>query len=312
MFRRIVLATFLTSLSMFFLQSSVYAQGFNIEFSPAKINLTLEAGKIHKEIFTIGNYSDVDRVFNLYVRDFVVRNEEGGPEFLEDTEQEGSQYSLKNWVTLPFNEVRVAAGDTREVTVTINVPQDAEPGGHYAALFVETDAPSDAPSGSSVGAVGRIASLMLVGVPGDVLEDLNVVEFSTDQKIFYADAPTVEVTTRLENKGSVHGIPTGALFIRGGLSGTNQTVIFNQAQAAVLPGAPARKITETFVLEKNGPIPPMGKFTIELLGRYGTAEQELSATYTFWVIPITFLLASLAVVVVIAFVGWRVFLSFKK
>lgn len=296
---------------MFGFGSKVEAQNFDIEVSPAKVNISGVPGESVTQVFRVGNYSDADRVFSLSIKDFTVSSEEGSPKFLDKDEENDTSFSLRDWVTVPSQEIRVPSGSVREVEIVIQIPENAEPGGHYAAFFVQTEVPGDSDARTGVGAVGQIASLMLVTVPGDVVEELSVDDFRVSQKIYLESSPEIEIVTRILNTGNVHVIPTGALFIRGGINALDKTVIYNQAQGAVLPGAPARKISEKFVMDKDGFIPVMGRFEVDLVARAGLTGQEIIGHETFWIIPLKFLAVVSGLVLVALFLLWRVVVSFR-
>lgn len=292
--------------------SVAHAQGLNVEVSPGKINRMVEPGEMLVQTFRVGNYSDSDRTFYIYAQDFTVSSTSGAPSF--DTAQVDPRYSLSQWISLPSDRVFVPAGEVRTVDVTIRVPEAAEQGGHYGAFFVQTDDPSfiDQQEGSVIGSVGRIASLMLITVPGDVVEDVAVDQFQTDQKIYWNSAPDIAFTAMLKNNGTVHAIPTGAVFLSGGIAFKGQNVIFNKEQGAVLPGAPERHIVEKVQLRKTSLVPPMGKFDAQFLAKYGVGNGELAAGATFYVIPVKFLAGLFAVIFVVLFVFYRAFLSFGR
>lgn len=298
--------------TIFFLKAN--GQGYNIEVSPGKSNLTIEAGKSFTQKFRIGNYSGAKRTLYIYVQDFTVVNEQGTPTFFEnDLEgEESRRFALSSWVQLPFDSIELDNNQVAEVEAIITVPQDAEAGGHYGAFFVQTEQPDQ--QGTAVSSIGRIASLMLVNVPGDIQEKITILEATTDKKVYTEENPKITFTTLLKNEGNVHGIPVGAFSITGGFGSKTKSVIFNQDQGAVLPGTPERRISESFTLSKHegSLIPPIGKFSIDLISRYGTSNLPLETTVFFWLLPIKFIAVAALVIVVGAFLIYRALVSFKK
>lgn len=312
----VFLAICIVSLFIYLGHGKVFGQeanGFNIEVSPGKVNLSITPGDNYVQTFRIGNYSGSTKTFYIYVRDFTVINEEGTPSFFENGQlsEEAQKFALSQWVQLPSESVVIENNQTKEINATISVPENAEAGGHYGAFFVQTQAPGA--TGTAVESIGRIASLMLVNVPGDVTENITITKAQTDKQIYWQDNPNIQFTTYLKNEGNVHGIPVGAFNISGGYGAKNKSVIYNQDQGAVLPGAPERKISESFKLDKKGSvIPPIGKFTIDLVARYGTDNLPLETTINFWLLPAKFIAVSLLSAIVILFVLWRAIVSFRK
>ena len=286
--------------------------GFNIEVSPGKINVAVEPGQAFSQTFRIGNFSGTTQTLFIYVEDFTVVNEEGTPTFFPNGEldEEASRFALSQWVELPTDSLTLENNQVTEIEALIDVPADAEAGGHYGAFFVQTDRPEA--EGTNIGSIGRIASLMLVNVPGDVAEEIVIDEAFTVKPIYFEENPEIEFVTMLENKGNVHGIPVGAFSITGGIASKQKSVIYNQNQGAVLPGAPIRRISETFTLEKEGLVPPMGKFTIDLISRYGTENLPLETTIFFWLIPAKFIAISVLIALIVLFVIWRALVSFRR
>ncbi|OGC45455.1 hypothetical protein A2V49_03395 [candidate division WWE3 bacterium RBG_19FT_COMBO_34_6] len=288
--------------------------GFNIELSPGKVNLSVDPGKSYVQKFSIGNYSGAKRTLYIFMQDFTVFNETGTPTFFENknTQNEDlAKFSLSQWVKLPTDKIELENNEVKEVEATITIPENAEAGGHYGAFFVQTESPEN--QGTAIASIGRLVSLMLVNVPGDVKEDIRITKAYTDKQIYFNDNPQVELITYLKNEGSVHGIPLGAFYVGGGYGGKNRSFIYNQDQGAVLPGAPERKLSQSFTLEKAGAIvPPIGKFTIDLVARYGSKNFPIETTIIFWLLPIKFIAAASLTIIIGAFILWRALVSFKK
>ena len=290
------------------------AAGSNIELSPAKINVSIDPGQEYTQTFRIGNYSGSTQKLFIFMKNFTVINEEGTPNFYEydQLDEEARKFALSQWVELPYDSVEIPDKEVVEVEALIKVPADAEAGGHYGAFFVQTQAPES--EGTAIGSVVQITSLMLINVPGDIEENIVITEAFTDKSVYLDEDPTIAFTTLLKNKGSVHGIPVGAFYVSGGRGAKNKSIIYNQSQGAVLPGAPERKIVETFQLSKEDGsfIPPIGKFTIELVSRYGTSNLPLETTALFWMLPAKFIAVTTLASIIAIFVIWRAFKSFKK
>lgn len=321
--RKIILSSIFLSIfslaSFFVYKEYVNAQqgetGYTVELSPAKVNLTIEPGETFEQEFRIGNYSGEKKTFYVYVQDYTVINEQGTPTFFENNyaeDPEANRYALSQWLNVPLESITLDNNQVGTINVAIEIPENAEAGGHYGAFFVQTDSPQRE-DGTAIGSIGRIASIMLVNVPGDINEEIVITEAYTDKQIYWIDEPTVEFVTMLKNEGNVHGIPIGAFNIGGGMGFKNRSVIYNQAQGAVLPGAPERMISESFTMKKDGLVPPIGKFTVDLIARYGTTEPlPLETTIFFWVLPIKFITITVLGTIVVLFIVWRALVSFKK
>ncbi|MCB9823623.1 hypothetical protein H6802_01570 [Candidatus Nomurabacteria bacterium] len=290
------------------------AQALNIELSPAKNNFNIEQGKTYEKKLRLGNYSGSKKTLYIYARDFLVLSNDGTPTFIENQEEEGSNtYSLRTWITFAQDVVELEDNETIEIPYTITVPQNATTGGHYAAIFVQSEKP-DANEGSRVGTIGRVASLILTTVPGEIEENASIVDFKTNKKFYFVENPEIEFSTTIKNSGNVHIIPTGAIFIEGNRFFPPINTIFNQSQSTMLPESPDRSFSEKTTITKRGLVPPMGKIQANILLKYGTTERlnTMEADTTFWLIPLKFLLTVLLGVLLSLFILWRAALSFKK
>jgi hypothetical protein len=302
------------ALIFIFFPLKVFSAGLDVEFSPVKINETVRPGESLVKTFKVFNASYTEGTFYTDIQDFKVSSELGSPTFFEGIANPDARYSLRSWLEVEEEfkkSITVPARSFGSFEVTIDVPENAEAGGHYAAVFLQT-APPASEGNTSVSSVGRIASLLLINVPGEVDESLVVEDFSTNKEIYFEGNPRVLFSTHLKNEGTVHAIPTGAFFISGGSYFRPRSVLYNINQLAVMPGAPPRKITESFVMEKEGLIPPFGKFEVILLANYGSAGQDVEKTLTFWVLPAKFFLVVFIALVGGVFVLWRVLLSFRR
>ena len=279
---------------------------YNIEVSPIKTIIELDRGEEHQLALRVGNQTAEEQTFFLKVNDFIVEDEQGSPQFLEPGAQRDTSHSLSEWLRLSTERLVVSAGSTEVFTVTISVPENAEPGGHSAGGILETVQGQDmvGEDGGAINAIGRIASPILVSVPGAVTESLELTSLSTNKRIYWEGNPTVKMRVALANTGNVHVSPTGAFFITGGFAAEPTSLSFNQAGALVLPNSPERVINDKVTLGGRYPlIPPFGRFTAEFTARYGADSQAIGDTASFWVLPIRFMLLLLvALLVAVIFV----------
>lgn len=313
-------------------QRKTMAQGFNLEVSPAKVNIQLTPGETYTQTFRVSNYSGAPKSFSIYTQDFTVADQTGKPLFL-DQEDLKYPYSLSKWINLEETQIEVADEEVKEVEVKIEVPENAEAGGHYAAFIVQTGSPledtTEAESaGTGIGAVGRIAALILGNVSGDIVEDLDVVSFKTDKTIYYEHNPNITFTAEVQNKGNTHLVPTGAIFLEGGSNYTNNAVIFNNKLAAILPDTPARLIKEYTQLKSESAVPAFGKVNATLLLKYQNSTRdnsnsgntpttednrnEITVQTSFWLIPRNFVVGIVLGGLVMTFLIWRTLVSFLR
>ena len=93
------------------------------------------------------------------------------------------------------------------VTIPFLCQTFLQPGGHFGAIIVNTEAVQFEQTGPAV--VQEVGPLLLVRVPGDITESAEIVEFKSDSGL-YQSGP-VEFTTRVRNTGNVHFKPKGTI-----------------------------------------------------------------------------------------------------
>lgn len=146
--------------------------------------------------------------------DFIAWDDSGTPKFVPLEDQVNGEYSMSNWIVIEDQNITLAPGESREINFSINIPNNAEPGGHYAAIFFSPWVPG----GSQVAVVQRLWVLILVNVPGDVKIAGDVTKFelgTKEEKTFTPNTkfPTLPVVfqTTFENSGNIHLKPTGKI-----------------------------------------------------------------------------------------------------
>ena len=213
-----ILASLAAFIFVFCLAPTSFAAGITI--SPPKFEFDANPGQIIRGVIKITNTDTDTLMLTPSVQDFVASGETGQPKFV-DAKDSDKAISLGNWVNVNGNKIVTATPKKiAEVPFTITVPSDAEPGGHYGAIFF---AP---PAGSGqVGVAQRIGALVLVRVKGDINESGKLDIFGTYDKslegeklhetsanTFYSALP-VNFTVRYQNTGNIHFKPTGKIEI---------------------------------------------------------------------------------------------------
>ena len=248
--------------------------------TPSNFELSITQGQTVTKTVRFINQSTNDTSVTVDTRNFTAQGEEGSINLTEDD----TTYSLAKWITVTPPEFSVPAGKTKEVTFTLTVPENAEAGGHFGSLIFSTGGKTN-PNDSGAAVAQEIASLILVKVPGDVVEDASVESFKTNS-MFYEFGP-VEFSTRVKNNGGVHIKPTGDILITD-MFGHKMTVPFNGSN--VLPGA-GRHMTTNWDSHFL-----IGKYTAEMITAYGAENKNLYATTEFYAFPVRYGLVGLAII----------------
>lgn len=187
--------------------AQVLASGF--EVSPIKFELSQKPGESITKTLKIKNSEDkaVDIAFDF--ADFTYRDESGQVAIIDGGAQD-TTYSMKNWVQTPegFN---LGAKEEKEFTISMRIPEDAPPGGHYGTMFIYPKIPNSKDGKPSVGTITKIGVLFIVRVEGEVKEEVGIASF-----VAYKDTAspnTLYLETFLTNSGNVHVRPKGKIFL---------------------------------------------------------------------------------------------------
>lgn len=192
---------------------------------------------------------------------------DGAPRFLEDGSLDRTE-SLANWITFDKDIITLSGpGETAEVTFTINVPEDAQPGGKYAAVFLNNK-DGDIETGnltqkglSGFGLNASVGPLIFLTVDGDIKTNLELVDVYTtnikDKKASLFFNPPINIVVSFKNTGNIHVMPRGRVYIyRSGNFLSNPVASFdlNQSGGVVLPNTTREYIipwTDSFILTEK-------------------------------------------------------------
>lgn len=285
-------------------------ESITLSISPTLFDMSAEPGQSWQSNLRVVNVNKSDLTVYVEVVNFAPRGEGGDGRFIPVIDGGTDKATLAEWFTITSEPVVVPAEQSKDIPFTVNVPTDASPGGHFAAILVGTR-PIDKKDGESrIQTAQMVTSLFFAKVAGEVIESGSVREFSTEET--YLDSPEVTFLLRFENKGNVHLQPQGEIKIYNmwgherGILPINQYTNFGN----VLPLS-VRK----FVLSWKGEwsISEIGRYkAIATLG-YGTdARQFTSAETYFWVIPFKLISGILlGLLLFFATISWLVRLYIK-
>jgi len=186
----------------------------DIILGPTKTEFFLDPGETATKEIMITNRTGQTLRFQIEIEDFVgSRDPSQSIVLLGD--QKGP-YSLKDWLVPEIKEFTLEHGQRIYLPIKISIPQDAEPGGRYGAVFAAalppdpmTEEQKEAAKGQ-VGIVSRAGSLFFVKVKGDVTEEGYLKSLST--KNYYEKGP-INFQLLFENNGSIHLVPYGIIEI---------------------------------------------------------------------------------------------------
>jgi len=289
---------FLTFFITKFVSAAIEGEGLTI--SPPISELTIDEGD--SLIQTIRLTNPTDKLVEVYPRvmNFRAAGEGGEPDFYDEGD-DASKFSLAKWISFNQSKIALAPEQVVEFKYTINVPQGAEPGGHYGVIFFATQPPENKINSSQVSLGSMIGSLILAKVPGQIVEKAFIEDFKTDKKI-YITSP-VKTNLRISNLGNVHFKPYGSITISGWYQSPKNKININEQKGNVLPDS-----TRKFTNEVKFSPWSFGYFKALAEITYGENEKILLAEYGFWLVPVWLIVLIVILPIVIVYF----FLKYKK
>jgi hypothetical protein len=282
--------------------------GQALEIAPPVINLSADPGQTIKTQILLRNVSKGTLIVSGQANDFVAAGEDGTPKVLLNEEPTSNNpYSLKNWVNPPAS-LTIAAREIKTMEITINVPSNASPGGHYGVIRFTATAPSLQGTGVSLSA--SLGSLILLSVNGNVKESLAIKEFSATHggktgSLF--ESGPINFLVRLTNNGNVHEQPVGQVIVKNMFGKKIASTNVNLPPKNILPQSTRRFIApldKTVIGDKK----LFGRYTANLTVTYGKNKQTTTSSLVFWVIPIK-TVAILITFLILLFFALRYFIK---
>jgi hypothetical protein len=258
--------------------------GEALEIAPPVIYLSVNPGQTIKTQIFLRDISSGPLVVGGEANDFTAAGEDGTPKIILNNEDNNNPYSMKAWVVAPVS-LNLVPKEVKTMDITINVPKDASPGGHYGIIRFTATPPSLKSSGVSLST--SLGALMLVTVSGPVSEKLSIAEFSVNHNGKTGDvfqSGPLNFVQRIKNEGNVHEQPTGRVAITDMFGRKVANVNMNLPPRNILPVS-TRKFQEPLDKAVIGKRKLFGRYSATLTVTYGKNKQTVSSSLVFWVIP---------------------------
>lgn len=287
-----------------------------ITVSPPIMEIAAKRGDVITNSIKVTNDSNVEQTYYISVERFVAEGDQGAAAFIPDS----SPMELPSWIQFSTLQVTVGPDERKVVPFSITVPPNADPGGHYASIFLSTTPPAPR-GGSQVSIGGRLGVLLLLRVDGQVNESALINSFSAKKGA--VSALPVTFSVKVQNQGNVHLKPRGNVTITNSFGRVVAVVDVNAQGSNVLPQS-SRELTASWVKNPNAVAGAnssfwakyrqekanfaFGKYTADLSMVYGATNKPLSANASFWVIPwrvMTINLILIAIIAVLLVIGVR-------
>ncbi len=275
------------------------AGGNGLRVSPVRSDITVNPGQTKVVTITVTNITSTPASLQAVINDFTANsNETGEPSIILNSNTFAKSHSLKRFITAVPN-FTLQPGEQKNVSVTIKVPADAAGGGYYGAIRFAPATPGAA--NQTVSLAGSVGSLILATVPGDIKDQLSIASFDARSgdhpRSLFTSHNGITAVVRFQNEGNVQEQPFGKILLkdRSGKILAQYEVNSVDPRGNVLPDS-IRKFTVP--LDKVG---TFGIFKLDGNFGYGSNGQLLSASTTFYVVPLIAVILFIALVAVMAF-----------
>lgn len=297
--------------------------------SPLPISLQTTPGSTVTTDIRVQQNGASTQELQVTLMKFGAYGDSGRPQLMD----RGPNDSYFNWVS--FSETKFAAAPNvwQDIKMTIHVPKSAAFDYYYAVVFSRVgDNARQTGDTNSIQGGSAVLVLLTAQVPW-AKQSMSLTSFTAAHKIFEFLPATFSV--KFSNTGNIHLVPQGDIFIT---QGNKQiaSLDINSEQGNILPntyraypvqwtdGFPHYEIKTAggkVLLNKDGtdkmqltwnngsagsstivPHLRFGEYTASLVAAYQNAQGvdvPLTASLTFWVIPWRFLLAVLAILLLV-------------
>ena len=139
-----------------------------IAVSPHTFELEVERSEIIENKIRVLNQSEIPIPMMIRVVDFTASEETG--QMIFDEEGQDPSFAARFWIKIENPNFILDPNETEEVKFKVEIPENAEPGGHYAVALFEPKLPSFYFEKGAVQAIPKIGVLFLFKVKVEGLE----------------------------------------------------------------------------------------------------------------------------------------------
>jgi hypothetical protein len=276
----------------------------SVKIQPSIIEERADPGKDFNGKLTATNTGATSQTYNVVVKDIESIDANGRPIFSKEKEVTG--FEMSSWVEVQNKTFTLAPNESAAIPFVVRFPKDAAPGGHFAAIFVSAGGQKPATIGAAVGY--DVGALMSFQVSGDVVENANIRQFSSDKTVY--GETNVKFTVKMENTGNSLIRPRGIVEIMDMFGKKTETLKLNDSGAAVFPHS-----TREFTVSWEDKKPHLGKYTAIASFSYGLDVKRTVFSQTeFYIAPtniITPVLGFLFLVALILYISVKLYIRKK-
>jgi len=317
---RVVLTVFaIMALGVYFYPNSASA----LTLTPVRFEISGNPGDtIAEEIILINENETAETFFPSY-SNFEAQGESGSPAFVEPED------GLGTWISTDTESIYLAPRQQKIIPFKITIPQNAEPGGHFAVIFFGTS-PTGGGGGVSIGS--KTGVLVLLSVNGEVREEAGLLDFQiADGKFFHNTLP-VSFEYRFRNDGGDRIKPQGKINIRNSIFFVTEKLDANPVVGNVLPNSTRKFKVDWLNYEREADyVSPasflskfrsdvyyqwknfaVGLYSANLNVAYGSSGQTAKESLFFLVFPWQLVLVMLVVFIIVFWGGKKLLKRYNR
>ena len=259
--------------------------------------LKLKPGEKAQIDLRVRNSSNKVVVVKSSAIDFIVDEDGKTPVPLEGAAETNNRWSLASWLTVAPSQNTLQPNESGSISVVIDVPHDALPGGHYAMVVHQpTTGALEEIAGSATGINQRVGTLLYVIVDGPINEAAFIRDFSFTDFMEFGPVPFSFV---VENESDVHIRPQMNIDIYN-LFGRKVTTI-QPTTKNIFPYESRSFSGQWEQIWGTGP------YTARLTMSFGDHGAVVIARTSFWLLPVKLVIAIITLIgiLIIAFISIR-------
>ncbi len=255
-------------------------------------SLVVKPGQKTQTTIEVRNPSAYPATVETFARDFIIAPDGETPIAVED--EVSSKWSLAQWLTVTPNNVALKPYGSAALMVTINVPEDALPGGRYAMVLHKPAMGTGETETTGAKITAQVGTLLYVVVDGEIAEEAEIKDFAFKK---FSEFGPVAYSYKIENNSSLHIRPETKIVIKN---------MFGKEMATLAPEQ--KNIFPDSEREMKGEWNAhwgFGRYTAHLSGIYGASsgKELVPVEARFWIVPVRTILAILLVIILIIIVS---------
>jgi len=254
-----------------------------VTVSPGKIQYKTDPGAVISGKIFVLNEEGETQTFYVAFEKFI---EQGGEKkFLP-----GEPTELANWFKMEKN-VTIEPGQQKEIPFTVEIPQNAPPGGHFAVIWWGA-----APPGGQVAIVTRAGILVYVEVSGEVNEKGELLNFSLPKGNFLVFRLPEDFTVDFKNSGNTYLKPVGEIKIKNIFGSSIAAFDVNDKERIILP-----EDAQSLNISKKFEKPPfaLGLYKAELALSWGETQNNIQKSIYLFVFPWKIVILAIIILVIL-------------